>query len=155
MGHPVVPKVEPRRTLQTEEEENRGLLQKKVRFETYLPVGMFPRGWYVLVIQGNHDYHLSFRSLGIDDGALISDALYYQFAGEGRGSGGSVIIGWCTSVRILRNTGSNFAKSHLFVKSYKRTNLPETYLPVGTFRNKLSIVTDPCTDDRRYLLYLR
>ena len=30
----------------------RGLLQKKVRFETYLPVGTFPRGWYVL--EGNN-----------------------------------------------------------------------------------------------------
>ena len=29
-----------------------GLLQKKVRFETYLPVGTFPRGWYVL--EGNY-----------------------------------------------------------------------------------------------------
>ena len=24
-----------------------GLLQKKVRFKTYLPVGTFPRGWYI------------------------------------------------------------------------------------------------------------
>ena len=27
--------------------EFRGLLHKIVRFETYLPVGTFPRGWYV------------------------------------------------------------------------------------------------------------
>ena len=32
-------------------------------------------------------------------------------------------------------------------KSYKRTNLPETYLPVGTFRNELSFATDPSMDD--------
>ena len=28
-------------------------------------------------------------------------------------------------------------------KSYKRTNLPETYQPVGTFRNVTCFVTDP------------
>ena len=28
-------------------------------------------------------------------------------------------------------------------KSYKHTNLPETYLPVGMFRNELSFATDP------------
>jgi len=27
-----------------------GALQKTVRFETYLPVGTFPRGWYVSLV---------------------------------------------------------------------------------------------------------
>ena len=32
--------------------ECRGLLQKNFRFETYPPVGPFPRGWYVYRVDG-------------------------------------------------------------------------------------------------------
>ena len=39
----------------------RGLLQKKVRFETYVPVGTFPRGWYVYMIF--HDIYTDFYTV--------------------------------------------------------------------------------------------
>ena len=39
----------------------RGLLQKKVRFETYLPVGTFPRGWYIYMIF--HDIYTDFYTV--------------------------------------------------------------------------------------------
>ena len=32
--------------------EARGLLHNKLRFETYPPVGTFPRGWYVYRVDG-------------------------------------------------------------------------------------------------------
>ena len=38
-----------------------GLLQKKVRFETYLLVGTFPRGWYVYMIF--HDIYTDFYTV--------------------------------------------------------------------------------------------
>ena len=38
-----------------------GLLQKKVRIETYLPVGTFPRGWYVYMIF--HDIYTDFYTV--------------------------------------------------------------------------------------------
>ena len=41
-----------RRSFPPMEFEYRGLLHKNFRFETYPPVGPFPRGWYVYRVDG-------------------------------------------------------------------------------------------------------
>ena len=105
----------------------RGLLQKKVRFETYLPVGTFPRGWYVYMIF--HDIYTDFYTVSEVGWTRFThqndrEILLYMLVGPKM---------WIIEVNATIVPG----------KPMKRTNPWETYLPVGTFRNELSFATNP------------